>query len=98
MYSIGLDEELRQEIITILEKKQYHPIKEGTYFQTIGPRFETKAEIRFYKAFFDLVGMTGSAEATLAHEVGIGFSMVAIVDNMGHGLGEPLTIEVSVYL
>lgn len=89
-----MDEELRQEVISILEKKHYNPIIEGTYFQTVGPRFETKAEIRLYKAFFDIVGMTGSAEATLAQEVGIGLCMVAIVDNMGHGLGEPLTIDV----
>ena len=72
------------------------PVKEGTYFQTIGPRFETKAEIRLYKAFFDFVGMTGSQEATLSQEQGMGLCMVGLVDNMCHGLGEPLTVEVDV--
>ena len=78
-----------------MQSLQYNPITEGTYFQTIGPRFETKAEIRLYKDYFDVVGMTGSAEATLSQELGMGFCMISIVDNMGHGLGEKLTIDVN---
>ena len=66
----------------------------SSYFQTIGPRFETKSEIRFYADYFDLVGMTGSQEATLAQEIGLKFCMMCIVDNMCNGIGEKLTYEV----
>lgn len=38
--------------------------------------------------------MTGACEATLAQEQGMGLCMVGLVDNMAHGLGEPLTVEV----
>ena len=47
-----------------------------------------------YKEFFEYVGMTGANEATLAQEQGMGFCMVGLIDNMCHGLGEPLTVEV----
>ena len=40
--------------------------------------------------------MTGSQEATLSQEQGMGLCMVGLVDNMCHGLGEPLTVEVDV--
>lgn len=86
--------ELREAVISVLQEKGYHPITQGSYIQTIGPRFETKAEIRLYKDYFDVVGMTGAAEATLAQELGLGLCMVGIVDNMGHGLGDPLSVEV----
>lgn len=85
---------MRQRVISILNKHNFAPITQGTYFQTIGPRFETKAEIRLYKDYFDVVGMTGSVEATLSQELKMGFCMVGIIDNMGHGLGEVLTMEV----
>ena len=81
-------------VIAILEKADLHPVTLGTYLQTFGPRFETKAEIRMYKEFFEYVGMTGANEATLAQEQGMGFCMVGLIDNMCHGLGEPLTVEV----
>ena len=87
---------MRTSVTNILEKEGFMPVKEGTYFQTVGPRFETKAEIRMYKEFFDFVGMTGSQEATLSQEQGMGLCMVGLVDNMCHGLGEPLTVEVDV--
>ena len=84
---------LREAVISVLQEKGYHPITQGSYIQTIGPRFETRAEIRLYKDYFDVVGMTGAAEATLAQELGLGLCMVGIVDNMGHGLGDPLSVE-----
>ncbi len=47
-----------------------------------------------YKDYFDVVGMTGSSEATLAQEAGIQFAMVCVVDNMANGLGDVLSYEV----
>ena len=66
-----LDTEIRDCVIAILEKADLHPVTMGTYLQTFGPRFETKAEIRIYKEFFEYVGMTGANEATLAQEQGM---------------------------
>lgn len=85
---------MRDRVIQILKEDGFSPVCGGTYFQTIGPRFETKAEIGLYKTFFDYVGMTGACEATLAQEQGMNLCMVGLVDNMAHGLGEPLTVEV----
>lgn len=88
--------EFRNQVVDLLTRSEFSPITQGTYFQTIGPRFETKAEIRLYKDYFEVVGMTGAAEATLAQELGMRFCMVGIVDNMGHGLGETLTMDVRI--
>lgn len=85
---------MRSSVIQILKGAGLEPVCQGTYFQTVGPRFETKAEIRLYKDYFDVVGMTGASEATLSQELGISFCMVGIVDNMCHGLGAPLSMEV----
>ena len=92
----ALDEEMRRSVIQTLKEDGFDPVCEGTYFQTVGPRFETKAEIRLYKDYFEVVGMTGASEATLSQELGIPFCMVGIIDNMCHGLGAPLSIEVEI--
>jgi purine nucleoside phosphorylase len=42
---------LRQEILHILENGQFQPYHGGVYVQTAGPRFETKAEVRFFSQF-----------------------------------------------
>ena len=68
-------------------------VKEGVYVNTKGPRFETKAEIRFMATYADVIGMTGAHEATLSGELGIPYAMLCVVDNMAHGLGEQLTLE-----
>jgi 5'-methylthioadenosine phosphorylase len=38
----------------------------GIYWQTVGPRFETRAEIAMIAQFADLVGMTMASEAVIA--------------------------------
>ena len=66
----------------------------GTYWQTTGPRLETKAEIRMMSAFADLVGMTMASEATLAVELGLPYASICSVDNYANGVGEKdLTLE-----
>lgn len=94
VFIIALDMEMRERVVQILKEDGFSPISGGTYFQTVGPRFETKAEIRLYQAFFEYVGMTGASEATLTQELGMSLCMIGLVDNMAHGLGEPLTVEV----
>jgi 5'-methylthioadenosine phosphorylase len=55
----------------------------GVYWQTTGPRFETKAEIRMM-----------ASEAVIAQELGLDYAALCSVDNYGHGLVErELTLE-----
>ena len=59
----------------------------GVYLQTLGPRLETRAEIRMYSRFADVVGMTVGSEATLSQELGMRFAAICSVDNYAHGIG-----------
>jgi len=66
----------------------------GVYWQSIGPRFETQAEIRLIAGHADLVGMTIASECVLAGEIGLAYASVCVVDNLANGVAEaPLTIE-----
>ena len=63
---------------------------EAVYVCTEGPRFETAAEIRFYRtAGGEVVGMTSVPEVVLAKELGICYASVGIVTNMATGM-EPV--------
>jgi 5'-methylthioadenosine phosphorylase len=59
----------------------------GVYWQTAGPRLETKAEIRLISHSADVVGMTMASEAVLARELDIPFGAICSVDNYAHGIG-----------
>ena len=66
----------------------------GVYWQAIGPRFETRAEIRLIAGHADLVGMTIAGECVLAGEIGLAYASICVVDNLANGIGEvPLTME-----
>ncbi|GLE07314.1 hypothetical protein PINS_up017444 [Pythium insidiosum] len=85
--------ELRGRILASLQQGSFDPYDGGVYIQTSGPRFETKAEVRFFKQFGELIGMTGANEAELLNELRVPFAMFGIVDNMANGIGEKLTLE-----
>ena len=59
----------------------------GVYWQTIGPRFETPAEIRLIAPHADVVGMTIASECILAGELGLEYAALCVVDNLANGLG-----------
>lgn len=65
----------------------------GVYVCTEGPRFESAAEIRMFAQLGgDVVGMTGVPEVVLARELGLCYSVVAMVVNLAAGLSPtPLT-------
>jgi 5'-methylthioadenosine phosphorylase len=66
----------------------------GVYWQTIGPRFETPAEIRLLAAHADVVGMTVASECVLAGELGLSYAAVCVVDNLANGIrSTPLTMD-----
>ncbi len=71
------------------------PIEDCIYWQTSGPRLETKAEIRLMASFADLVGMTMASEAVAAGEMGLAYASLCSIDNYASGISEEqLTVEV----
>jgi 5'-methylthioadenosine phosphorylase len=73
-------------------------INEGIYWQTQGPRFETRAEIRLMAQFADLVGMTMASEAIIAKEMKLPYASLCSVDNYAHGLiDKELTMDEIIY-
>ncbi len=60
----------------------------GVYWQTIGPRFETPAEIRMIAPHADLVGMTIASECVIAGELGLEYAALCMVDNLANGLAD----------
>jgi hypothetical protein len=50
-----IDARLRTAVIAIVRAAGYHPLTSGVYVNAMGPRFETKAEIRTMAAAGDVV-------------------------------------------
>lgn len=70
------------------------PVDGGVYWQVMGPRFETGAEVRFLAAFADVVGMTIGSECVACAERGLAYAAVCVVDNLANGVsGTALTVE-----
>lgn len=65
----------------------------GVYWQALGPRFETPAEIRLIAAHAEVVGMTIGSECVAAAELGLSYAAICVVDNLANGIGaEPIEI------
>lgn len=77
---------LRAILISILKKLKIKFLGKGIYFQTKGPRLETKAEINLIKNFADVVAMTMGSEATLARELDLEYAAICSVDNYANGI------------
>ncbi len=82
----GLDESLRNRILEAARALSVKIIDQSVYFQTTGPRLETKAEIKLIKDYADVVGMNMASEATLATELGLRYANISTVDNYAHGI------------
>lgn len=83
----GFDPRWRAEVIAAWAAGGRAPRDGGVYWQTIGPRFETPAEIRLMAAHADVVGMTIAAEGVIAGELGLAYAAVCMVDNLANGIG-----------
>ena len=83
----SFDQELRAEAIEAWTASGQQPVDGGVYWQAIGPRFETPAEIRLIAAHADVVGMTVGSECVVAGELGLQYSALCMVDNLANGLG-----------
>jgi len=90
----GLNEDLRQLVLTVAKKRKVEVTGEGIYIQTRGPRLETRAEIHLLRNFGEVVGMTMGNEATLSEELSIPYASICSVDNYCHGISQTsLTAE-----
>jgi 5'-methylthioadenosine phosphorylase len=90
----GFDRELREEAVAAWAAGGQQPVDGGVYWQAIGPRFETPAEIRLMAAHADVVGMTVAGECVIAGELGLHYAALCMVDNLANGLG-PTQISVA---
>ena len=77
-----------REVLTQKAKETVDAVRDhAVYVCTEGPRFETPAEIRMFRALgCDVVGMTGVPEATLARELGMCYATLCFVSNMAAGI------------
>lgn len=90
----GFDRDWRGRVLTASEVSGDGVRDGGVYWQTIGPRFETPAEVRLLAAHADVVGMTIASECVIAGELGLPYAALCAVDNMANGIEpEPLGVE-----
>jgi 5'-methylthioadenosine phosphorylase len=93
----SLNEEVRQKLIKAAGQCQTQVVESGIYWQTPGPRLETKAEVSMMANFADIVGMTMANEAVIALELDLPYASACSIDNFGNGLLDaPLSMEVIV--
>ena len=87
----------REYISLILEiaREQGTPLREGVYFYTTGPQYETPAEIRAFRFLGgDVVGMSTVQECLCAAHAGMRILGISLVTNMAAGvLDKPLSEE-----
>ncbi len=72
----------------------WDPVDGGTLVIIEGPRFSSRAESQWYAAQgWSIVGMTGQPEATLARELALCYTQVALVTDLDAGIssGEGVT-------
>jgi 5'-methylthioadenosine phosphorylase len=91
----GFDPEWRRIVIGAWESLTgTEVVDRGTYAQTLGPRFETPAEVRALAEVADFVGMTIASEAILAGEATLAYAAVCTIDNLANGISDTkLTVD-----
>jgi purine nucleoside phosphorylase len=88
-----MDERLAKELYRVSQSLGLKVSLGGIYIQTMGPRLETRAEIKFFRRYGDMVGMTLASEATLCMEQHIPYASICSIDNYCHGImKKPLTV------
>ncbi|MHA1971761.1 MAG: phosphorylase family protein [Candidatus Hodarchaeales archaeon] len=82
--------EIRESFLRVLKDKKHH--SQGIYLRTMGPRFETPAEIYAIRQMgADVVGMTNPSEAILCRELGICYGTIAVITNFAAGMQKALS-------
>lgn len=84
-------EDLRQQIIAAAE----NPIMEATYAHAVGPRFNTRAEIRMMREYASFVSQTAGPEVVLSGELEIPFALLGFGVDYANGVkDEPTPVEI----
>jgi purine nucleoside phosphorylase len=83
----GFDRAWRERVLAAWPEGELGARDSGVYWQAIGPRFETPAEIRLMTAHADVVGMTLGAECVVAGDLEIPYAAACVVDNLANGVG-----------
>jgi len=91
----GFDPQWRARVVSRWSALTEAPLVDGgVYWQAIGPRLETRAEIQMIARDADVIGMTLASECVLAGDLGLAYGAVCVVDNYANGVGEAeLTLE-----
>jgi len=77
------------DVIRRSAKNEKMDLKEGVYFYTKGPTYETPAEIRFIEKFgADAVGMSTVHEAVYAAYLGMKVSAISCITNFAAGISD----------
>jgi 5'-methylthioadenosine phosphorylase len=84
----GFDAEWRERVIAAFADLDYGLRARGVYWQAIGPRLETPAEIRLIATHADVIGMTVASECVIARELGLRYAAVCVVDNLANGVAD----------
>jgi len=81
-YDLGM-----QDLMVASAKRLDIPLYKGVYLSTLGPSFETPAEIRAFKSWgADAVGMSVVPEVILARHCGMRVACVAAITNAAAGM------------
>lgn len=84
--------DIRSVLIRAAKKHHIRVAVRAVLVCTEGPRYETPAEIKMFRGLgCDVVGMTGSPEATLARELEMCYASICFVTNMAAGFQKRLT-------
>ena len=85
--------ELRQLARRVAEAEGIH-LKEGVYVATLGPSYETPAEIRAFQAMgADLVGMSTVPEVIVAAHAGMRVLGISLATNLAAGVNPDATLS-----
>lgn len=78
-----------QELMAKSAEKLGYPLASGVYISTLGPSFETPAEIRAFRMWgADAVGMSVVPEVIAARHCGLKVACLAAITNMASGMSE----------
>ncbi|MBK7622943.1 MAG: S-methyl-5'-thioadenosine phosphorylase [Kineosporiaceae bacterium] len=77
----------RRVILSAAAETDWAPVDGGTLVVVNGPRFSSRAESRWHAAAGgDLVGMTGMPEASIARELALCYTSMAVVTDLDAGV------------
>ena len=80
------DRELRETVLSSANM-QGIDLRQGVYLQTVGPAYETPAEIRMFRSLgADAVGMSTVCEAIAARHCGLRVCGISCITNMAAGI------------